>query len=170
MAKGVSLELTELQENFVDAFLGECMFDPIKAYKAAGYADSSKIYVSAMKVLKSEAVKRAIHDRMKDMKTAWWLSEEVIVQELWKEAHDKDQGSSHSARINALVWIGKHLGMWQEKKEETEVKPTIVIQNYGAPKEDIEKEVNSPEVVREKDKVSLPEGVQVLDYSKERKH
>ena len=165
MAKG-SLELTEKQELFVEAFLGECLFDPIKSYQAAGYSDTFQLYSSAQRVLKSEAVQHAIHARMKDMNTAWWINEEVVVQELWKEAHEKGRGASHAARINALVWIGKHLGMWQEKKEEEkDTRPNIQVINYGVPKEQLDKELSQPEVIAQKDKAELPEGVLLADYT-----
>ena len=45
-----------------------------------------------------------------------------------------EMGSSQAARINALVWIGKHIGMWQEKqKEEADTRPIINITNYEIP-------------------------------------
>ena len=123
-----------------------------------------------MRVLKSEAVQHAIHSRMKDMSTAWWINEEVVMQELWKEAHETGRGASHAARINALVWMGKHIGMWQEKREEVDTRPNIQIIQYGATQEQVEKELNNPEVVANKDKVELPEGVALIDYNDDTKH
>lgn len=79
------MDLTELQEKFVEAFLGEAYFDPIKAYYAAGYADTYKPYSQAMSVLNSKAVLNAIHKRMADMSTKFWLSEDVVLQRLWKK-------------------------------------------------------------------------------------
>ena len=107
MAKRLSTKdkfnLTEKQESFVEAFIGECEFDPIGAYKAAGYSSRQMIYTQAMKTLNSEAVKRAIHQRMHE--STFWLSEGVIIDRLFKEAMS---ASNPSARINALVWVGKY--------------------------------------------------------------
>ena len=70
-----------------------------------------------------------------------------------------------AARINALVWIGKHIGMWQEKQEqEKDTKPTINIVQYGVSQKEAEKELNRPEVVNKKDDVTLPEGVIITSY------
>ena len=151
--------LTEKQELFVEAFVGECEFDAISAYKAAGYNNNMKLYSAAMRVLASEPVKREIHKRLHE--STFWLNESAVIDRLWKEG---TTANAASARINALVWVGKHLGMWKEK-EEKEVENTYNIINYSAPRETMIKDIeNSPKVVEQKDKVSLPEGVSVLSY------
>lgn len=166
--KHEELNLTELQEAFVDAFLGEALFDPLKAYNLAGYAESMKPYNEAMRVLRSKAVAHHIHKRLAEQDTDYWINESAVVQRLWKEAIDESRGSSQAARINALVWVGKHLGMWQDKKDSQEDKqPIIQITNYGLDKQKVEKELNRPEVVEQKDKVSLPEGIVVANYAEE---
>lgn len=164
--------LTEKQTLFVDAFLSdECMLDPIKAYEAAGYADSFNKYSEAMKVLNSKTVVREINRRMGELDTAFWINEKVIIKKLWEEATKQGMGSSQAARINALVWIGKHIGMWKDKVETQEDKtPTIQVINYGMNEKEVKKELNKPEVVEQKDKISLPEGVIVLDYSEGTEH
>lgn len=164
------MDLTELQEKFVEAFLGEAYFNPIKAYYAAGYADTYKPYSQAMSVLNSKAVLNAIHKRMADMSTKFWLSEDVVLQRLWKEATDESRGSNQAARINALVWIGKHLGMWKEKAEEKDSQPIIKIVQYGINKEEFEKAINTKEVEEAEKEIELPEGVSVLNYSEDKVH
>lgn len=169
--KKIEIELTELQEKFVEAFCGEALFNPIKAYEMAGYAHTTKPFASAMAVLNSKAVTHHIHLRLADMKTNYWLTEDIVLQRLWKEAIDEKRGSTHAARINALVWIGKHLGMWQEKVEEKDSKPVINITNYGVSEEEMKKKINNtPEVEEVKDEVNLPEGVQVINYSEKNTH
>lgn len=171
MAKPVR-KLTEKQEKFIEYFLGECHLDPIKAYDAAGYAHTYNKYSEAMKILNSDSVVREINQRMADKDTAYWINDNIIVKKLWEEATDYSERSTQAARINALVWIGKHIGMWQEKKEEEkDTRPVIQITNYGVPEEKFKEEASKPEVEREIENVRLPEGVQILDYGdKERKH
>lgn len=163
--------ITELQTRFVEAFLGECYFDPIKAYDAAGYNPRThNKYSDAMSILHSQAVTREINRRMADKDTAYWITDNVIIKQLWKEATDYGDKSSQSARINALVWIGKHIGMWAEKQAETDNKPIINITNYGVPEAEFKKAVKETDAEKEVENVKLPEGIQLLDYSEERKH
>ena len=168
--KAQEYTLTELQDRFVESFLGDSLFDPVKAYYAAGYAESFKPYAEAMRILSSQAVVNAIHKRMAAMDTKFWLNEDAVIRRLWKEATDEGRGTSQAARINALVWIGKHIGMWQDKVESQEDKqPIINITNYGLDEQRVKTELNRPEVVEQKDKVALPEGVLVTDYSEKEK-
>ena len=167
MAKKRIKPMTQLQERFVEAFLGEAYFDPIKAYELAGYnLTTYNKYTDSMKVLHSDAVTREINQRMADKDTAYWISDNVIIKQLWKEATDYGDRSSQAARINALVWIGKHIGMWQEKqKEEADTRPIINITNYEIPEKEFNIAVSDPKVIAEVDKVELFEGIVVEDYS-----
>lgn len=170
MAKKRIKPMTQLQERFVEAFLGEAYFDPIKAYELAGYAmNGYNKYTDSMKILHSDAVTREINQRMANKDTAYWISDNVIIKQLWKEATDYGDRSSQAARINALVWIGKHIGMWQEKQQEIDTKPVINITNYGVPEEEFKKRVSNPEVEEQRNNVELPEGIIVQDYS-QREH
>ena len=167
MAKKRIKPMTQLQERFVEAFLGEAYFDPIKAYELAGYSLTTyNKYTDSMKVLHSDAVTREINQRMADKDTAYWISDNVIIKQLWKEATDYGDRSSQAARINALVWIGKHIGMWQEKqKEEADTRPIINITTYEIPEKEFNTAINNPEVISEVDKIELSEGIIVEDYS-----
>ena len=153
--------LTDKQELFVEAFIGECEFDPIGAYKAAGYSSQSMIYSQAMKTLNSEAVRRAIHQRMNS--STFWISEGVIIDRLFKEAMS---ASNPSARINALVWVGKHIGMWKDKDEKEEGGVTYNIVNYGASEKEMKKVIDAePGVEKIQENTTLPEGVTVLQFN-----
>ena len=167
MAKKRIKPMTQLQERFVEAFLGEAYFDPIKAYELAGYAmNGYNKYTDSMKILHSDAVTREINQRMANKDTAYWISDNVIIKQLWKEATDYGDRSSQAARINALVWIGKHIGMWQEKqKEEADTRPIINITTYEIPEKEFNTAINNPEVISEVDKIELSEGIIVEDYS-----
>jgi len=160
-----SQELTQKQEDFVDAFI-ESNFDPVQAFKAAGYSDSSGkwMYQKAIEQLRKPVIVNAIKERLTKASPAHWITEDQIISKLWKEATDYGSKSSQAARINALVWIGKHFGMFQEKQKQEEKEVTYNIINYSD-YEQIQKEVNKPEVLEHKDKVVLPEGVVLADYS-----
>lgn len=166
MAKKRIKPLTEMQERFVEAFLGESYFDPIRAYDAAGYNPNTySKYSDSMKILHSDAVTREINQRMTNKDTAYWINDNIIIKQLWKEATDYGDRSSQAARINALVWIGKHIGMWQEKQKEVDTRPIINITNYEIPEKEFNVAVSDPKVIAEVDKVELFEGIVVEDYS-----
>lgn len=155
-----TFELTPLQERFVDYFCGECEFDAVVSMKRAGYKTSSNPYSASANILKSEAVKRAIHQRMHE--STFWMNEGVVIDRLFKEGMT---ANSASARVNALVWVGKHLGMWQEKTaEDNQITYNIV--NYGTSEEDMVKTIESkPEVETNLEKAILPEGIALVSYS-----
>lgn len=44
---------------------------------------------------------------------------DYVVKGLKREAECKDEGSSQSARVSALSWLGKHLAMFTERHEHT---------------------------------------------------
>lgn len=162
------VELTTMQEAFVDAFI-ETNFDVIKAFEAAGYRDSQSNFrfQAAIRLLKTKAISEAIQERLTNATPAHWITEDIVINKLWREATDYGKGSSQAARINALVWIGKHFGMFAEKKTSEESDVTYNIINYAVPKEQMEKEINKPEVLEHKDDdVVLPEGVLIKDYAK----
>ena len=160
--KPKDIELTEMQEKFVELFIGECQFDPIASYKGAGYKKAYNAYSAAMRVLNSEAVKLAIHTRLQD--STIWIQEEAVINRLWNEGLN---ASNASARINALVWVGKHIGMWREKVQE-EQQTVYQVVNYGVPVEQMMKTIEEvPQIEEKKDDVVLPEGVTVLKFNKE---
>ena len=47
------------------------------------------------------------------------LTPSKIIERLYKEATREGAGSNHAARIQALTLLGKHLGLFQERKEES---------------------------------------------------
>ena len=155
-------KLTEKQEAFVTAFIGEAGFDKDKAAAIA----RKSLNITEMKpgkILESEAVQRAIHQRMDT--SLFWLNEATVIDRLFKEGIN---ANSASARVNALVWVGKHLGMWKEKEQSVHDGVTYNIVNYAQPEGKMLDEIKAtPEVELNKDKAKLPEGVAVLSYSKE---
>lgn len=58
------------------------------------------------------------------------LSKDVVLERLYKEALREGAGSNHAARIQALTLLGKHLGLFEEKKEDNSF--TFNIINYSS--------------------------------------
>lgn len=89
------------------------------------------------------------------------ITPEVILEKLYKEATREDRTASHSARINALNILGKHLGLFQEKKEVEQF--TFNIINYSSPESVTEKEDEDKEIIEERG-VELPADILFTDY------
>jgi len=150
-------DLTDQEELFVAAFLEDSKFDPIYAL-SQGYPKSNyRKYAGAMKIMSRPQVRRAIHTRMNE--STFWISEGAIIDRLWKEG---TEAKTASARVNALVWVGKHLGMWQEKESE-ESKTIYNIINYATAEDTMVKTIEQEDVSPDK-LAPLPEGVAVLSF------
>lgn len=64
-----------------------------------------------------ENVKFHISLALQQKAEALSLSPELVLERLYLEATREGSGSNHAARIQALTLLGRHLGMFQEKKE-----------------------------------------------------
>jgi len=76
----------------------------------------------------------ALQEKMEAME----LTPEKIIANLYKEAIREGRDASHSARIQALNILGKHLGLFTEKKEVEQF--TFNIVNYSNEKLKVEEE------------------------------
>ena len=86
---------------------------------------------------KKEAVKFHISQAIQERAEAALISQDTIIERLWKEAIREGSGSNHTARIQALTLLGKHLGLFEEKKQEQA--HTFNIINYSSEPLKIEK-------------------------------
>lgn len=107
------------------------------------------------KYSRKEAVKFHISQAIQERAEASLISQETIIERLWKEAIREGSGSNHTARIQALTLLGKHLGLFEEKKQEQS--HTFNIINYSSEPLKIE---NKEEIPIEKDL----ESERVLDH------
>lgn len=151
-----SHKLSPLQEAFVSAFIGPAELDKTIAAKMASDEIGKKLLPSD--ALKVKKVQRAIHLRMNA--STGWINEGTIIQKLYEEAVN---GNTAASRVNALVWIGKHIGMWQDKVEK-EAAPVYNIINYGDAKVDLPKVIEAEKITDEQKQVALPEGVSLTTY------
>jgi hypothetical protein len=111
---------------------------------------------------RKENIKFHISLKLQEQAEAMCLTPEVILTQLYKEATREGNGSNHAARIQALQILGKHLGMFVEKK--ADVSHTIQIINYG--KETLELEVKEEQQsLEDNSEMEIPLNIHIEDYS-----
>lgn len=165
-------DLTPKQKAFIDAYCGDADFSAEKAAKAAGYLHPEK---AGYKILESKAVSTAISKRLGAKAAVSWYSEVDIQKALWNEVNTREgRGNTQAARVSALVWLGKSIGMWsdleqkqkliEEQRKSPQIQYNIV--NYAGElpsKENIREiiEVDKKDV---EEQLSLPEGIEIINY------
>jgi len=87
-----------------------------EAYHAAGYRGKTA-HLLAWKLFERPEVKEYVAKKQAAMAKKLELKQEDIIAGLYEEATFKGEGSSHGARVNAWVQLGKNLGMFAEKSE-----------------------------------------------------
>jgi hypothetical protein len=109
---------------------------------------------------RKENIKFHISLKLQEQAEAMCLTPEVILTQLYKEATREGNGSNHAARIQALQILGKHLGMFVEKK--ADVSHTIQIINYGGTEIEVKEQI---EEIEDQSEESLPLNIHIEDYS-----
>lgn len=109
-----------------------------------------------------ENVQFHINLGLQEKAEALTLSPDLILEKLYKEATREGYGSNHAARIQALTQIGKHLGMFQEKKEEKGFVFNIV--SYNSDSQTLIDKIEDKMIEVD---VDLPENVLIEDYSQD---
>ena len=111
---------------FASAYCGEAKGVSSKAYEMSTELSPNKIkqkvdnptafskYCSnkGYELLQDERTILAIKEEKARKSRAFWLSEEEILSGLYSEAVNEESKSSQAARIQAWVWLGKHIGMF----------------------------------------------------------
>lgn len=78
------------------------------------------------------------------------ITPEVIIEKLFKEATREGAGSNHAARIQALTQLGKHVGLFAEKKDNNTHTFNIITYSDSVKVEEvIEKEEEVEEIIDE---------------------
>lgn len=142
--------LNALEKLYVRTYLHT--LSHIKAHKAV--APSLASHSNDNTYSRKDSVQFHINLVLQEKAEALTISPEVVLERLWKEGIREGAGSNHAARIQALVQLGKHLGMFVEKKESTA--HTFNIITYSDPKEEkikVEVEKVNNEIEVEENKV-----------------
>lgn len=119
---------TEKMKRFADAYCGEARGSVAKAYEMIADMGPQKlkqkvekpeayqgyIYRQGYNMLQHEMTLKAINDVKARKSRAFWLAEEDILTGLYNEATNATDKSTQGARIQAWVWLGKHIGMFGE--------------------------------------------------------
>jgi phage terminase small subunit len=152
-----SPRLTPLDKLYVRVYLST--LSHTKAYEQVN--PGLKKYHEDNPFSRKENIKFHISLALQEKADALCLSPELIIEKLYKEATREGAGSNHAARIQALTQLGKHFGMFQEKKETNA--HTFNIINYGT----IESvESVEPLSLEENEPLSaLPSNIILTDYS-----
>jgi len=166
---GILEKLTPKQRLFVEAYCGPAMGNASKAFRLAGYG-SRNVADEAYKLMHTPKIIDAIDAFKKNTKKKFFLDTSEILEGIYKEATNLEDGTQQG-RIQAWVWLGKHIGMFQEKKkEDTSQQITYNIVNYsdsGELKEKIEAgvEENKQTILEHKDEESVQLPIDITDYS-----
>lgn len=153
--------LSPVEKLYVRVFLHT--HSHIEAHRAAN--PTLKKHFSDNPFSRKEAVQFFISQALQEKAEAMSITPELIMEKLYKEATREGGGSNHAARVTALTQMGKHLGMFVDKKEDT--KPVFNIINYGV--EPISLKVQEvKEISNREETYELPEGIELTDFQSTR--
>lgn len=107
--------MTPQQQRFVDEYLTD--LNATAAYQRAGYkARGKSAENNASRLLGNAGVKAAIAAALEARKQRTLITADEVIQGLKTEATLMGEGSSHSARVQAWVALGKHLALFVDRK------------------------------------------------------
>jgi len=130
-----------------------------KAFKALR-PDLKSHPTSSNPFFKSDAVQYHINKNIILRMEALDLSENKVLDLLLQEATRLGSGSSPTARVQALTLLGKHVGLFEEKKDDTEG-VTFNIVNYNTPSSSTtEKE----EILAIEEVTKLPDNIKLESF------
>lgn len=110
------MALTPKQQRFVEEYLID--FNATQACIRAGYSQKSAGAQGGENLEKPE-IQQAIAEGKAKMSERTGITQDLVLNGLLKEATREGEGSSHSARVSAYGLLGKHLGMFADKVEQS---------------------------------------------------
>ena len=116
MTEPRNVPLTEKQKKFVTFYCTSASGDAVQAARQAGYGKTVCEQATA-KFMSNHKILDAINDHRDGVAEISLFGEEQIMKKLWEEANFYEEGATHAGRINALVWLGKHMGMFDTNKK-----------------------------------------------------
>jgi phage terminase small subunit len=102
-------KLTDKQKRFANEYLID--FDATNAAKRSGYSEKSARAIG-YENLNKPYIAAEIKLRVGKLSEANFITRELIVSKLLSEALDRSDGSSQSARVNALDKLAKIYGLY----------------------------------------------------------
>ena len=151
---------------FVEYLASTAKFDVKKAMEEAGIEGTP---AEGRKILKRKVVQKALAKEREKIKKIFYLDEFAVLRGLHAEAINDEKGTSHAARVQAWVWLGKHIGMFVEKEKEKDKSVTYNIVNYSNANHSIEADVKKGLELHkgEIEGVEPVDGITIQDYSDE---
>ena len=117
-------DLTDKQAAFVDEYLVD--LNAAAAAKRAGYSEKTARHIGHENLTKPN-VKAAIAKRRKEQQERVEINADMVVEGLLFEAKLPDEaGGNTNARIQAWKALGKHLGLFVDKVENSGTQRIIV--------------------------------------------
>jgi hypothetical protein len=111
-----------------------------------------------------ENIKFHISLALQEQAEALDINAPKIIERLYKEAIREDKSSSHNARIQALGLLGKHFGLFEEKKKSDTY--TFNIVNYGSSEK--QEEIVISKSISKDDIEEDTTGIELTDYREEK--
>ena len=109
-------KLTKKQAAFVAEYVKDK--NATQAAIRAGYSKKSAFNIGCENV-KKPYIAEAIEKRLEKVSERALIDAERVLNGLLKEAEYSGEGASHSARVSAWEKLGKYLGMFTDKVENT---------------------------------------------------
>lgn len=109
-------KLTPKQQRFVDEYLID--LNATQACIRAGYSEKTANREGS-RLLSNVDIQNAIQQAQQKIQQRTQVTQDDVIRGLLTEAEWQGEGSSHSARVSAWTQLGKHLGMFKDKVEQT---------------------------------------------------
>lgn len=107
-------KMTPKQQRFVQEYLTD--LNATQAAIRSGYSERTASRIGP-ELLGKTCIQNALEQAKEDLRVATGVTTEYVVRRLQEEAELTGEGSSHGARIKALELLGKHIGMFIERRE-----------------------------------------------------
>ncbi len=151
-------KLDSVEKLYVKAYLSKLSHSYAHSVVSPGIKHPKEDNPYSRRVNVQFHISRALQEKAEALE----IDAPLILEKLYKEATREDRTASHSARINALTILGKHLGLFQEKKEVE--KHTFNIIHYSSPNDKVEvtETINSEKPIED---IDLDGIIEITTYS-----
>ena len=107
-------KLTQKQKLFIGEYV--VSLNASQAALRAGYSKKTARAIGIENLTKP-AIREAIDNALAERAKRTELRADEVIEGLKREASFTGEGSSHSARVQALSWLGRHLAMFTDKSQ-----------------------------------------------------
>lgn len=153
-------KLTPKQKEFFDLYIRYRSINPIVTQ--TGYFEKE-----VRRLYSSKGVQEALLEHNENLKETTYYNEAVIIDKLWCEY--MDEKTPKNVKINVLVLLGKHIGMWanasRQKENKTNRSINYNVINYNNMKEEIEANKEAVEKAEKDMDLDIPKGITITEYS-----